>query len=68
MITYTEKYKIWTDKQGKVTLAKCLTTGRFIKRAIAYKALNDTTLPQTIISFSMCVMSLVAACLYLGVN
>ena len=36
--------KIWSV-EGKVTIAKCVKTGRFVKRTLAQKALNNVLMP-----------------------
>lgn len=38
-VTVTKTLKIWSVK-GKVTIAKCLLTGRFVKRVLAQNVLS----------------------------
>ena len=43
-VTATQGLKIW-HVNGKVTIAKCVKTGRFVKRALAQKALDNALMP-----------------------
>ena len=36
--------KVWSV-DGKVTIAKCAKSGRFVKRAVAQKVLNNALMP-----------------------
>ena len=40
-VTVVRGMKIWSV-EGKVTIAKCVKTGRFVKRAVAQKALETS--------------------------
>ena len=48
-VTVVQGMKIWSV-DGKVTIAKCAKTGRFVKRAVAQKALNNALMPIVALS------------------
>ena len=59
----TSNYIVYLDEANKVYCAKCLNTGRFVKRAIAQ---NEYSLEYGFYSFSLFTIFLVLVIMYLS--